>query len=115
MPCISGQTLVETEGSRIAALLAGCVNSAEISINLASLRNGSADRRGGRGPPVILTMGKAAPPIVTAALPEAAQNYLRISPTPAEQPDEAERIKIDGTPALSDPQAERLALRLDGE
>lgn len=92
------------------SVIAGALLPKGASLEMAALVGGVVAVS---GTSVILAVTRAVPPIVAAALTGAAQSYLKINPTPPGEPDELERLNPDGTPALPDPEAERLLRELD--
>lgn len=92
------------------ALIAGALLPKGASLEMAALIGGVVAVS---GTSVILTVARVVPPLVSAALTGAAQTYIKISPSPPGQPPDVERLNPDGTPALPNPELDRLVRKLD--
>lgn len=86
------------------ALLAGALLPDGTSLEIAALIGGVVSV-GGTG--VIVTVGRYAPSLATAALTGVAESYLHINRG------EATRLNRDGTPMTPDPEAEQLIEKID--
>ena len=86
------------------ALIAGGLLPKDTTLEIAALIGGVVALGGSA---VIMSVARFGPSMVTAGLTGVAKSFLHISDS------EATRIREDGTPLTPDPEAEKLAKKLD--